>query len=587
MSLMDPGILSKTPYLDAVSASLPSVLSDLLITFDIFSRERLDTLVRFCAGGVCPPRIAGHANAWQSGQTRLQARLAQIEPSTGEKRVRSSMEEDGVNGDYGSLANGGSGGSASKKPKLALGADDGMADTEALYTLHSLSISAPVRKKVDISITQEAIRLTNPSTGSLEARIPLTTLKRAFLISNLAKNKNKEQWAVTLISADTYDKKADAASQVQLTFNVDKTVPGGKDGLKTTSGAGAVQVSHPKGADTLPILREFLSHLPSQIELHIAEKKNSHSQAFKSSSGEPYVDAYLGAKEGSLCFLPRGILWANARPCGFYALEDLAMDSEVPGLGGVKTLSATGRTFSVFIRRRVTSLSLSLDSDANVIGEGVGSDYGEAEEEEEEECEEIEFAMIDGREQENVNLWIRKYKHYFGKPRETSKQTQIPFTGTSSKGVDVKGKGKGKGKARVDLQEEVVPVANDDGESDASDEDYSAPSDSDGGEPTSESDNDSGVDEAGEQGDDEEEEAEEEADLSGEDENEEAEDEDEETEEMDLDPARHLLLRPGAMPLRMSKAAMEAAVAMVTQDLAGSGVEDEDEEDEEEVDQLE
>ena len=64
----------------------------------------------------------------------------------------------------------------------------------------------------------------------------------------------------------------------------------------------------------------------------------------------------------------------------------------------------------------------------------------------------------------------------------------------------------------------------------------------------------------------------------------EPEDEDDGDEEEELDPARHPLMRPGAMP-RMSKAAIEAAVGMVTDNLLGGSAnahvgDDEDEEDE-------
>ena len=63
-------------------------------------------------------------------------------------------------------------GVANKKPKIAAAAaEDGVQDTGSLFTLHSISITAPIRKKVDISITAEAIRLTNSTNGNLEARI--------------------------------------------------------------------------------------------------------------------------------------------------------------------------------------------------------------------------------------------------------------------------------------------------------------------------------------------------------------------------------------------------------------------------------
>ncbi|KAH8115025.1 hypothetical protein DFH11DRAFT_1590991 [Phellopilus nigrolimitatus] len=513
---------SKTPFLDAVSASLPSVLSDLLLTFDVHSREKLDTLVRFCADGACPTRIAGHSDAWSSGQSRLHARLANIEPAVaGTKRAREPEAE----ADGNAPANGAG---SSKKQKIALESVDDMG--EPLYVLHALSVTAPVRKKVDISITEDAIWLTRPITKALEARVRLASITRAFLVSSLGQNKKKPQWAVTLISADCVDKN-DGESQMQFAFNIDQSVAAGKEMLKTTAGRGAAPETRTKGEETLPILQAFLAHLPEHVELQAAPDPEEATQAFSSSANQPYVDAYRGAKEGSLCFLARGILWANARPCEFFALEDLAPDSDVPGMGGVKTLSATGRTFSVFLKRR---------------GKGGGGDK------EVEEGEETEFAMIDGREAVNVKVWVQKYRRFFGKPRSVAAPTSV------------RSDAKGKGKARAEPQEVVQ-----EDDSDSSDEDFEAPSESDGGEPSSDSEGSDG--DAGGQND-----AEEEADAKDSDDDDEEGSEDENDE--NLDPARHPLMKPGAMP-RMSKAAIDATVAMVLGDMVSSEDEEDDEED--------
>ncbi|KAI5119284.1 hypothetical protein M0805_008063 [Coniferiporia weirii] len=529
----------KTPYVDAVSTSLPSVLSDLLLSFDVFSREKLETLVRFCVDAACPPRIAGHSDAWKSGQTRLKARLAHIGSTADGKRAREGDDDGNGEAPYTNGHENGNGSSVPNKKQKLSAAEDEPGDTTPLYTLHALSVSAPVRKKVDVAITADAIRLTHPSSGALEARVPLAVLTRAFLVSSLGKNKNKPQWAVTIISADSVDKKGDAAAQVQFTFNLDQSVPAGKDGFKTTVGGASKPVSHEKGAATLPILQAFLACLPDRIELHTAlgPEKGAPPPPFVSTSGQPFVDAYLGAKEGALCFLERGILWATARPCEFFALEDLAPDSDVPGLGGVKTLSATGRTFSVFLRRRGKPAG------------GEGDSSAEEDSEEEEEGAETEFAMIDGRESENVNSWIRKYRRTFGKPRTGSEAASVAS-------ADVKGKGR----ARA----ESVEVQQNGGNSDESDEDFEEPSDSDGGEPSSDSEGSEGGG-SGQRDDEDEEEASDSDDSGG------------VEEEEELDPARHPLMRPGAMP-RMSKAAMDAAVAMVMGDVAGSA--DEEEEDE-------
>lgn len=515
----------KTPYLDAASASLPSILSDLLLSFDIFSREKLDTLVRFCMGGSCPERIQGHSVAWLSGQDRLRTRFQQIEPQALGKRTRDG-EHIGDNGAS----------TSSKKQKV----DDVGDDEDPLYTLHSISATSPVRKKVNITITSSSIRLTNPTSNAVESRIDLASIRRAFILSNHGKNKNKPRWSVVLISADTSDKK-DASSQLQLTFAIDHAPSNAKDLFTTTSQSGET-TAHPKGTETLSYLQSFLEHLPPHIHLVTSPDPTRDVQPFLSTTAQPYVEAYRHAKEGALYLLESGILWAESKPAEFFALEDLAPDSDEPGMGGVKTLSATGRTFSLFIRRR------------DVRPKDENGDEMDVEEEEMLEGEETEFAMIDGKELENVLQWVRRYRNLFGKPRQTT-------TGANrqTSNGDVKGKGKGKATA-----EEVAAMNAEDEGSDASDEEYVAPSDTDGGEPSSESDSE---DESGAAGSEDEDEAED-SDLEG---------EGDEAEEEELDPARHPLMRPGAMP-RMSQAAMDAAVRMVVGDMTGQ--DDEEEEDE-------
>lgn len=483
-----------TPYIDAVAGSLPPALSPVISSFGARAQTDLETLIRFCVDARCPEQLKSHDSAWNSGQTNLKAKLALLEASAGTKRERPEPEYvDGANV------------ASNKKVKL-IAMEEG-SDESSLFTIHALSISSPVRKKVDVIVTPSSLRFLNSSNGNLEARIPITNLKRAFLVSNLAKNKNKEQWTVSIIGPDRIYKKMETSEQVQVVFNVEKTIPSGKEGFRTTTGKEA-PVVHAKGEETLPILKLFLSNLPSHCERIFADRDSS---SFRATNGQPCVEAYRGAKEGLLCLLPRGILWANAKPCEFFALEDLTRDSDTPMLGGVKTVSATGRTLSVYVRRKIAADS----------GEEEDADVGD----------EFEFGMIDGRESENINSWIRKHKNLFGKPR-----THVP--GSPSK-------------ARPGKE----PAENDDDESDEDDEDFEVSSESDGGEPSSESNEDDQENEAetaseasGDEGD---------RNMSGE----------------ELDEAHHPLMRPGAMP-KLSKAAMETVVHMVADDL------------EEEVDEL-
>ena len=69
-----------------------------------------------------------------------------------------------------------------------------------LYTLHSISTTSPIRKKVDITIRQDAIVFTNPSTKTTEGSVRLSTLKRAFVVRT--RGKSKAHWTVILISND-------------------------------------------------------------------------------------------------------------------------------------------------------------------------------------------------------------------------------------------------------------------------------------------------------------------------------------------------------------------------------------------------
>ena len=150
----------------------------------------------------------------------------------------------------------------------------------------------------------------------------------------------------------------------------------------------------------------------------------------------------------------------------------------------------------------------------------------------------IDVQMVDGKEQDPITRWVRANQHRFGKSDDPG-----------------------------------VAAAQDD--SDEEDEDFVFnSSDDDGGSATSDSSDDS--DQEGGGSDKEEAEAE----GSGE--------EDSDDEVQELDPKHHPLLRPGAMPKKMSKAAKEAAVKIIEQAFVGGGSdgEDEDYEDEEQEDQL-
>ena len=466
---------------------------------------------------------------------------------------------------------------APKKPKLALVNEEEGSDQTPLFILHSLSVSSPLRKKLNITITASSLVLSNPTTGATESSIPLSTLSRAFFVSNIGKNRNKPHWTILLLSNDTWDKN-DVSSQMQVAFAVDHVPSNAKDLFTTTTYPPGEPIPFDKGTRTFPHLKAFLACLPENIPLIIAsasstteESERSYVPTFRSSLGQPYVEAYRNAKEGSLYLLNTGILWAESKPCEFFALEDIAPDDDEHG-SGVRTLSVTGRTFSIFIRRKSVMEKSTTGEDDEGSGEEV-----------ELVGEETEFAMVDGKEQDNVAQWIRAYKRSFGKKREDG--------GLSSRNViansNIRDKGKGKASAEEVQAQQQEDLA---GDLDSEEDDLSFvfESDTDGGEPTSDSSDEDeggdgggsggggsdGSDGSGSEGEGEEDEDEEEG---GDERNSDDDDGADSGEEEELDPKHHPLLRPGAMP-RMSKAAMEMSIKMMTQDIVGEV--DEDEEDE-------
>ncbi|KAI0640937.1 hypothetical protein C8Q79DRAFT_993580 [Trametes meyenii] len=404
-----------------------------------------------------------------------------------------------------------------------------------VFTLHALSVSSPVRKKVNITVHRSSIRLTNPSTKNEEhPPIPLAALQRAFLLST--RGKSKPHWTIALLATDTpapTGKVAETAKDTtivpQLVFGLDATLSAPfttttyhADGTPKTD-------SYPKGSASLSALRAFLSRIPTDtLEPSITVFR---SAAAPSGDGVAGVEAYRGAKQGTLWFLDEGVLW-DGKPCEFFALEHLAPTGKSEqSYEGVRTLSATGRTCSVILRRVAPR-------PAN----GKGNDE-ERSDDDEDEGEDIDFGMVDGREQETIGRWIKAHRHRFGRHVESG----TGATQQASGAADLKGKGKAR---EEDLRNEDTE--------DEEDSDFTMESSDD----ESSSDEDEGSDASAAGGHDDDADEDEERDSYDDVLEDEAEEE--------LDPKHHPLLRPGAMP-RMSRAAVDAVVGMVEQDLMGGG----------------
>ncbi|KAI0035516.1 hypothetical protein K488DRAFT_43055 [Vararia minispora EC-137] len=392
-------------------------------------------------------------------------------------------------------------------------------DDTPIYTLHALSVSSPVRKKLDITIHTKTLRIGNLS-------FPLRSLNRAFLLPT--RGKAKPHWTIVLLSSDVPARPTKGAtpsisSDFQVIFGVDAEP---STAVTTTTHPAPAQI-HTKGTPARPHLLQFLRRLPVPVFEPSADVFSPVA-----SGGSLGLAAYQGAKEGTLWFMPSGVLGEH-KPVEFWPLEDL--DTPEGDFEAVRLQSATGRTCSVFVRRRPEGNS------------------------ECEEGEETEFAMIDGREQDGIRAWVRRYRNAFGKGEATVNDSVVD---------------KGKAKA-VDQgsKADVEHVAIDEGDSDSDSNFEVSSGEYDGGSPTSSSSEDEDSEDTRED------------DASGSDANDEANgggqdagDSDDDNEP--LEPARSLLLRPGTVP-KMSGAVMDMAVGMMMGDLMSRPTaEDGDEEDE-------
>lgn len=494
----------ETLHFDTVYALLPASLKlgidDLLsrATRESAVRHTLDQLVRFALSKDSHDDDMDSREEWNVQRQKAARALSNLRSITEKGKKRTREEDAAATSD-----------SDPKAKKLKLDSDNVGGTDEPIFSLHSISTAAPVRKKVHITVHQKSIRFTHATSGAQEASVPLASLTRAFLVPT--PGKSKPHWTVIILTD---------VEQNQIIFGLDAVPPS----LITTTHPASPH-NNAKGTEAKPALMKFFSHFSSHAIL-----EEPSTSIFRSASGEPFLDAYLRAKDGHLLFFKDGILFGEKKPCLWIGMEEI--DS-------VRSLSATGRTFSLFVKR-------------------VGEDM---EQDEEREGEETEFSLIDGKNQDSVARWVQENRARFGIIQRTQNITQ---DGTE---VDEL------------VADEDTPEKPADEDSEDLDSDFEGDSESDGGSATSDSSNsgDSGGDEEGQSrsdGDDDDDDDVDDVDV------------DDETEGVSLDPSKHPLLREGAMP-RMSRQALDAVVDMVEDSMnalakrAQAGYDDED------VDELE
>lgn len=388
---------SETTYLRAILPSLPNDFAKKirnLCASSESSEHILDTLIRFLSGAEYAPNSTPEVRTqWTEKQLVVTKILDGMtrRPSMDPKRPREDDSE--------------SESQATKRQRSSAEGSSAAAATEPehpVFMLSSISVTSPVRKKVHITVHKSSLSFTNPTSKAVEATVPLPSLTRAFLLPT--RGKSKPHWTIVLLSSDSSDRNKPtnaSPSNPQVIFGLDALA---SPALSTTtySTGEPIVATISKGSPTKPSILTFLSHLGIPVleptpDVFRSACVGATSGVSANEEGVPGVEAYRGAKQGSLWFMKEGVLWGESKPCEFWPVEDLIGKSE-----GVKVVSASGRTCTVILTRKETGAEGEENEDD---GEDVG--------------EEAHFGMVDSREKPGIDAWVRTYRHLFGKKMET------------------------------------------------------------------------------------------------------------------------------------------------------------------------
>ncbi|RDB17581.1 hypothetical protein Hypma_001026 [Hypsizygus marmoreus] len=524
---------SETPYLRAILPSLPSELAKKVRTLcgattdSTASAEYiLDTVIRFVAGAECgPTSTAETLTQWPERQTAAKKVLDELRGRPSPTPAKRSREDDVENESQ-----------PSKRQRPAVevptpSSSSSFEDDKPMFTIHSISVTSPVRKKVDITVHKKSMKFTNPTTHAVEASVPYSTLTRAFVLPT--RGKQKAHWTVVILSSDIPDrgKPASDSANLQVIFGMEAIVSAP---FSTTTHIGtAPVVVFPKGSTTLPAISVFLARLNIPIyqptgDLFKSACTGVSSGVSASQNGVPGVDAYRGARPGTLWFMKEGLLWGESKPCEFWAVEDLIGKSE-----GLRVVGNNVRTCSVILTRK-------------------SSDEGDDGQDSEDVGIETQFGVIDTKEQPGIDAWVRAHRHLFGKKRFEENGDVEEAKKDEEKGKPDGGKDKGKEKGK-----EKMTIKQIEDDSDDEDEDFEV--DSEDGMDCSSSSESSDEGEGGDS----------EGSQNAEDEAEVSQDGGGSDEEEELKEENHPLMRPGAMP-RMTRAVIDMVVGMVEDDMMGT-----------------
>ena len=389
--------MASTHYLRSILPSLPTEIASKLrnLCSSPGNESVFENLVRFLSGAEHSPDASKNIyEQWSEKQATTRSVLSNLTSSSylDKKRPRDDdhMEEDADSNKRQRVP----------QPEQLAEIDSG----DPLITLHAISATSPVRKKVDITIHRNVIKLTNPTTHALEgSSISVSSMKRAFILPT--RGKTKPHWTVIILSSDIPERgkptPGSSPDNHQLIFGTDSTCASNFS-ITTYPDAMSHITKLAKGASTLPSLREFLSHLGIPVIEPTVDVFKSACPGIGSNAGVggiPGVEAYRAAKPGNLWFSKDGILWGESRPCEFWHVTDLINKTE-----GLR-LVGSGRTCSLILTR--TSSEEDIDN---------GDDFGV----------ETEFGIIDAKEKEGINGWVRDHCHLFGNQRNNTISKEPP-----------------------------------------------------------------------------------------------------------------------------------------------------------------
>ncbi|KAF9510291.1 hypothetical protein BS47DRAFT_1384042 [Hydnum rufescens UP504] len=367
--------MSSTPYLDVVLQYVPRPLlhdlAQLVQQRDSYG-PLLDSIVRLCSEA--PPSDRTSEVEWTNSQVQITGLLRQLnaQQSLGDsvktKRAREALDDVPP---------------ASKKVKLdeiPLVEDD-----PPIFTLHSISVSTPVRKKADVTVHRFTLRLTSPSNNNenLHPPIPIHSLRLAFLVPTPGKSK---PYLTAIIMSATA-----SSADTSVIFGCDATAPVAQATTKYPDD----KKIHPKGSSTKQLIHSLFAYFPQGPD-GLVDLYEPKADDFTSSSGSQSIDAFIGAKDGHLHFFRWGVLWGERKPCMWFPVDDIR---------DMSTRSATGRAFSLCIVTQTNKKSTS----------GELMNDGEDGHMEPEVLETTEFNLIDTKESDAVQAWIASHRGDFSK----------------------------------------------------------------------------------------------------------------------------------------------------------------------------